>query len=159
MVSIIVAIAANGTIGSNNSLLWHITEDLRYFRQTTSGHAVVMGRKTYDSIGRPLPNRHNVVITRQDIEIEGCSVVHSLEQALELLAAEEEIFIIGGGEIYSAALPLADKLYLTRVQWPYEGDTKFPTWDEAEWDLIRSINFESGAEFPHPFSFEVYYRK
>ncbi len=158
IISIIVAIAANNVIGNNNSLLWHITEDMRYFRQTTSGHAVIMGRKTYDSIGRPLPKRHNVVITRQDIEIEGCTVAHSLEEALQSVKDEEEVFIIGGAEIYTMALPIADRLYITKINWPYEGDTHFPEWNEQEWVKIRSIGFEQGVEFPHPFSFDIYYR-
>ncbi len=155
MINIIVAIAAGNVIGNDNKLLWHISEDMKYFRQTTSGHAVVMGRKTYDSIGRPLPNRHNVVITRQQIEIEGCSVVHSLEEALELLAGEEDIFIIGGAEIYALALPVADRLYITRVGGYYVGDTHFPAWESTEWMPIRTIEFERGKEFEHPFSFEV----
>ncbi len=159
MISIIVAVANDRVIGNNNQLLWHITEDMRYFRQVTSGHAVVMGRKTYDSIGRPLPNRHNVVITRQDISLEGCSVVHSLEEALEMLKGEEEIFIIGGAQIYSLALPLADRLYITRVENSYQGDTHFPQWEGEEWIPQRKIEFECGKEFPHPFSFEVYDRQ
>ncbi len=96
MVSIIVAIGPHGVIGDKNQLLWHITEDMKYFRAITQGHAVIMGRKTYDSIGRPLPKRHNVVITRQEIQIEGCSVVHSLPEALEITKDEQEVFIIGG---------------------------------------------------------------
>ncbi len=158
MINIIVAIAAGRVIGNDNKLLWHITEDMRYFRQITSGHAVVMGRKTYDSIGRPLPKRHNVVITRQDIEIEGCSVVHSLEEALSLLEGEQDVFIIGGAEIYALALPLADRLYITHVGGYYVGDTHFPEWDESEWMSMRTIEFERGVEFEHPFSFEVYGR-
>ncbi len=159
MVSIIVAIARDGVIGNNNSLLWHITEDMRYFRAVTSGHAVVMGRKTYDSIGRPLPKRRNVVITRQDISIEGCEVAHSLEEALAMHSGEEEIFIIGGAEIYSLAMPLANRFYLTRVDASYSGDTHFPEWSAEEWQMISSENFERGAEFEHPFSFEVYERR
>lgn len=159
MVNIIVAIANDSVIGDKNQLLWHITEDMRYFRQVTQGHAVVMGRKTYDSIGRALPKRHNVVITRQEISIDGCSVVHSIEEALTLLEGEEEIFIIGGAEIYSLALPLADRLYVTRVGGSYSGDTHFPEWQEEEWELISSENFERGVEYQYPFAFEVYRRK
>ncbi len=131
---------------------------MRYFRSVTSGHAVIMGRKTYDSIGRPLPKRHNIVITRQQIEIEGCSVVHSLEEALELLDPTEENFIIGGAEIYALSLPLADRLYLTRVKANYQGDTLFPEWEKLGWREIRREQFEHGSEFEHPFSFEVYER-
>ncbi len=106
MISIIVAVAENGVIGDKNSLLWHISEDMKHFKAITSGHPVVMGRKTYESLGRPLPGRTNVVVTRQEIEIEGCRVVHSLEEALAQFPADEEIFIIGGAEIYAQALQI-----------------------------------------------------
>ncbi|MFI3264277.1 MAG: dihydrofolate reductase [Rikenellaceae bacterium] len=158
MLSIIVAIANDNIIGNNNQLLWHITEDLKYFRKVTSGHAVIMGRKTYDSIGRPLPKRHNIVITRQSIDIEGCSVVHTLEEALSLLNPEEESFIIGGAQIYELALPLADRLYLTRVGGEFQGDTYFPQWNPHEWQLETIETFERGEAFEYPFSFEVYTR-
>ncbi len=157
-VSIIVAIGSGGVIGNNNQLLWHITEDMKYFRSVTSGHAVVMGRKTFDSIGRALPKRHNVVITRQEIAIEGCSVVHSLDEALSLLSSEEEIFIIGGAEIYALALPLANCLYITQVGGSFEGDTHFPEWQGEQWELVNSTKFERGENFDHPFSFNIYDR-
>ena len=96
MISLIVAVAENGVIGDRNALLWHISEDLRHFKAVTTGHPVVMGRKTWESLGRPLPNRTNVVITRQNIEIPGCTVVHSLEEAVALFPADEEVFVIGG---------------------------------------------------------------
>ncbi|MFI3281458.1 MAG: dihydrofolate reductase [Rikenellaceae bacterium] len=159
MISIIVAIANDRVIGNNNQLLWHITEDMRYFRSVTSGHAVVMGRKTYDSIGRPLPKRQNIVITRQDIEIEGCDVAHSLDEALSLIGPENETFIIGGAEIYAMTLPVADRLYITRVGGHFEGDTHFPEWeDDSTWKLSRKDEFPRGVEFEYPFSFEVYDR-
>ena len=107
MVSIIVAVAENGVIGDKNALLWHISEDLKYFKSVTSGHPVVMGRKTYESLGRPLPNRTNVVVTRQEMEIPGCRVAHSIEEAVALFPADEEVFVIGGAQIYAQALPLA----------------------------------------------------
>lgn len=153
MVSIIVAIAENGTIGDKNTLLWNIKEDMRHFRTITTGHPVIMGRKTYESIGRPLPKRTNVVITRSDSTFEGCSVAHSLEEAIEMFPPEEEIFIIGGAQIYAAALPLADKLYLTIVHRNYEGDTSFPQLDMAEWNEIGREEFERGEEFDGGFTF------
>ena len=158
MVSIIAAVAQNGTIGDQNALLWHITEDMRFFRQTTSGHPVIMGRKTYESLGRPLPKRTNVVITRQPITIEGCTVVHSLEEAIALFAPEEEIFVIGGAQIYREALALADRLYLTHIEQDYAGDTAFPEWDRAAWRLISEERHERGEEYPHPFAFACYER-
>lgn len=163
MLSIIVAVAENGVIGDKNTLLWHISEDLKRFKAITSGHPVVMGRKTYDSLGRPLPNRHNVVITRQEgLQIAGCSVVHSLEESLRLLEGEEEIFIIGGAQIYAEALAKAqrgDRLYLTRVHHPYEGDTRFPEWDDSSWRLVQSESLACGANYAHPFTFEHYEKR
>lgn len=159
MTSIIVAVAENGVIGNENALLWHISEDLRHFKALTTGHPVVMGRKTYESLGRPLPNRTNVVITRQEIEIPGCLVVHSLDEALALFPADEEVFIIGGAQIYAQALPLADRFYLTRVFHAYRGDTRFPEWDEREWKLTSSESFSSGVNYPYPFAFETYERR
>ena len=158
MVSIIVAVAENGVIGDKNSLLWNIREDMRRFRTTTSGHPVIMGRKTYDSIGRPLPKRTNVVITRSDITIEGCQVVHSLEEAISLFPQDEEIFIIGGAQIYEQALPLADRLYLTVVHRAYEGDTSFPPLDMSQWRELAREELARGEEFDAPFSFIDYER-
>ena len=159
MVSIIVAVAANGVIGDKNSLLWHISEDLRFFKRTTSGHPVIMGRKTFESLGRPLPNRTNVVISRTIDSIEGCIVVRSLEEAVALFPAEEEVFVIGGAQIYALALDIADRFYLTRVGHDYEGDTSFPKWDETKWELKQREAFECGEKYPYPFAFEMYERK
>ena len=159
MVSIIVAVAANGVIGDKNSLLWHISEDLRFFKRTTSGHPVIMGRKTFESLGRPLPNRTNVVISRTIDKIEGCIVVRSLEEAVALFPAEEEVFVIGGAQIYALALDIADRFYLTRVGHDYEGDTSFPEWDETKWELKQREAFECGEKYPYPFAFEMYERK
>ncbi len=159
MLSIIAAVARNGVIGDKNTLLWHITEDMRYFRRVTSGHAVIMGRKTFDSLGRALPKRTNVVITRQNIEIEGCEVVHSLQEAIDRFPADDEVFIIGGAQIYREAMPIADRLYLTRVERDYQGDTSFPEWNIDEWRLSSQERFERGEEFDAPFSFEVYERR
>ncbi|MBD5068431.1 MAG: dihydrofolate reductase [Alistipes sp.] len=159
MISIIVAVAENGVIGDKNKLLWHIREDLQHFKAVTTGHPVVMGRKTYESLGRPLPGRRNVVISRQELEIEGCETVHSLDEALALFDPDEEVFIIGGAQIYAAALPLADRFYLTRVGHSYEGDTRFPDWDPAAWRLVASERFEHGADYPYPFAFETYERR
>lgn len=158
MVSIIVAVAQNGTIGDKNSLLWHISEDMRFFKRTTSGHPVIMGRKTYDSLGRPLPNRTNVVISRTAEHIEGCQIARSLEEAIALFPAEEEIFIIGGAQIYALALEVADRIYITRVEHDYEGDTSFPEWDESKWQLVEHEAYPCGEKFPHPFAFERYER-
>lgn len=157
MISIIVAIARNGVIGGDNSLLWHISEDLQRFKRITTGHPVVMGRKTFESLGRPLPKRTNVVITRQkDYHAEGCTVVHSLDEALKLFPPQEEVFIIGGGEIYRQALPIADRLYITHVGHDYRGDTHFPDIDPAQWKETFREHHDRGKDFEYPFEYIDY---
>lgn len=159
MITIIVAVAENGIIGDKNALLWHIREDMVRFRTITSGHPVIMGRKTYESIGRPLPKRTNVVITRSDLQIEGCRVVHSLDEAFEMFEPSEEVFIIGGAQIYEQALSKADRILLTIVHRPYEGDTSFPTIDPSVWEECSRERFERGEEFDAPFSFVEFRRR
>lgn len=160
MISIIVAVARNGVIGDRNRLIWHISEDLRRFKAITTGHPVIMGRKTYESLGRPLPNRINVVITRQaDYRAEGCVVARSLEEAVGRFDPAEEVFVIGGAQIYAEALPLADRFYLTRVEADYEGDTRFPEWDAAAWTLRSEERRDRGEKFEHPFVFLDYIRR
>ena len=159
MVSIIVAIAQNGTIGDKNSLLWHIKEDMRFFRTTTSGHAVIMGRKTFESLGsKPLPKRKNIVITRAERDFEGAFTAHSLQEAIAMAEGDEEIFIIGGAQIYAEALSVADRMYITRVERDYEGDTSFPEIDYAKWQLVSEERYERGEEFDAPFAFLCYDR-
>jgi len=133
-ISIIVAVAENGVIGYDNHLLWHISEDLKRFKSLTIGHHIIMGRKTYDSVGKPLPGRINIVISRQqNYSVEGCLVAKSLEDALEIAKQDNEVFIIGGGEIYKQSLSLSDKIYLTRVHAGFAGDTFFPELNLSEW--------------------------
>lgn len=159
MVSIIVAIAQNGTIGDKNALLWHIKEDMRFFRTTTSGHAVIMGRKTFESLGsRPLPKRTNIVITRGDRMFEGALTAHSLEEAIALAGNDEEIFIIGGAQIYAEALGVADRMYITHVGRDYEGDTSFPEIDYDQWKLTAEEQHVRGEEYEYPFAFRTYER-
>lgn len=154
MVSIIVAVAKNGVIGDKNSLLWHIREDMIHFRTLTSNHPVIMGRKTFESIGRPLPKRTNVVITRDtNLQIEGCVIAHSLTEALSMFAPEEEVFIIGGSQIYAQALPLADRIYLTTVDKEYSGDSSFPAINPATWHETSREDYSHGENFEYPFSF------
>lgn len=134
IVSIIVAIAKDNGIGKDNQLLWHLPADLKHFRTTTTGHCVIMGRKTYDSIGKPLPNRRNIVITRnQQMEIAGAEVVNSLGEAMALCSNEDEVFVIGGAELYKHTLPAAKRLYLTKVDGDYNADTFFPEINQEEW--------------------------
>ena len=158
--SIIAAVAQNGVIGDKNSLLWHIPEDMRFFRRISSGHPVIMGRKTFESIGRPLPDRTNVVVTRQaDARFEGCRCASSLEEAFAMFDDSEEVFVIGGAQIYAAALPEADRLYLTVVERDYEGDTSFPQWNRDEWRQVSQERHERGEKFEYPFRFELFERR
>ncbi len=158
MINVIVAVAQNGVIGGDNQLLWHISEDLKNFKALTSGHPVVMGRKTYESLGRPLPNRENIVISRSDIQIDGCRVVHSLEEAVALFSPADKVFIIGGAQIYKEAMPIADRLFITHVAKDYEGDVHFPEWNKEEWKLVERKEFERGEKYEYPFAFEEYLR-
>ena len=160
MVSIIVAIARNGIIGDKNALLWHIKEDMRFFRTTTSGHAVVMGRKTFESLGsKPLPKRTNIVITRADREFEGALTAHSLVEAIRMAGEDEEIFVMGGAQIYREALSVVDRMYITVVERDYEGDTSFPEIDFSQWELVNVVRHERGEEYESPFEFRTYDRK
>lgn len=160
MLSIIVAIAQNGVIGDKNSLLWHIKEDMRFFRTTTSGHAVIMGRKTFESLGsKPLPKRTNIVITRSDSEFEGALTAHSLEEAVAMAKGDDEAFIIGGAQIYAQALDVADRMYITLVERDYAGDTSFPEIDFSKWELIGEQRYERGETFEYPFTFKTYQRR
>ena len=160
MISIIVAIAQNGTIGDKNALLWHIKEDMRFFRTTTSGHPVIMGRKTFESLGsKPLPKRKNIIITRSDVEFEGAFVAHSLEEAIAMADDDAEVFIMGGAQIYAQALDIADRMYITRVERDYEGDTSFPEVDYSKWKLVTEERYERGEDYDSPFSFLTYDRK
>ena len=168
MISVIAAVAHNGVIGKENRLLWRISEDLRRFKAITLGHPVVMGRKTWESLGRPLPGRTHVVISRQrgfvPVDAEGkpapdVRVAGSLEEAMAIFPREEEVFVIGGGEIYRQAMEIADTFYLTEVEADYEGDTFFPAWDPAGWQELFTERHERGAQFEHPFVFRDFVRK
>lgn len=163
--SIIVAVAENGVVGRNNSLPWHIPGDLKYFRRVTLGKPVVMGRKTFESIGKPLPGRTNIVVTRNtDYAAPGISVVGSVGQALSLAEAvaqsdgEEELMVIGGAEIYAAALPLADRLYLTEVHAVVEGDAHLPVVEWDDWREVSRERHEGETEDAPAYSFVVYQR-
>ena len=156
MIKIIVAMSNNRVIGNNNELIWKLSSDLKRFKELTTGHPVVMGRKTYESIGRPLPNRRNIIITRNlEYEVEGCETVSSLEEAL--LLTNNNCFIIGGGEIYKQSLEVADKIYLTLVHKDFEGDTSFPELGK-EWATIDTKDFEADEKNEYNYSFIEYER-
>ncbi len=155
-ISIVVAISTNHAIGKNNQLLWHLPADLKHFKEITTGHPIIMGRKTYDSIGRPLPNRRNIVITRnKDLQIAGVEMVSSVEEAISLCKQENEVFIIGGAEIYKHALPLTNRIYLTTVHQHYEADAFFPELDENEWLTIAQEAHEADEKNSVAYTFST----
>lgn len=158
---LVAADEANG-IGLNNELLCHLPADLRYFKQITTGHCIAMGRKTFESIGKPLPNRTNIVITRnKDLVIEGCVMVNSIKEAIAVAEAknETELVMIGGGVIFEEALTLTDKVYLTRIHYTFKADTFFPVLDENVFKQTKNEYHEADEKNAYPFSFQVYERK
>ena len=164
--SLMVAKASNRVIGRNNKLPWYLPNDLKYFKQVTFGKPVIMGRKTWDSLGKPLPGRTNIVITRQpDFQAEGAKVVATLDEAVTMaenvafIEGQDEAVVMGGAEIYALALPKADRLYLTEVHAEVEGDTWFPEYDTAEWKEIGREDFSAEGPNPYDYSFVVYERK
>jgi dihydrofolate reductase len=159
MISIIVAASANNTIGIRGDLPWRLSDDLRRFKETTMGKPIIMGRKTWESIGRPLPGRLNIVITRQpDFAAAGCEVVRSVGDAIAAAGDADEIMIIGGSQVYQRALPLADRLYLTRVHTEIEGDAFFPDVDKKTWMLVSDERHAADERNEFDYSFRVYQR-
>lgn len=163
-VSIVAAFAKNLTIGRNGDVPWRLKADLTRFKQLTTGHAVIVGRKTHESIlrrlGHPLPGRRTIVVSRQvGYQAASCEVAQSFEEALELAGGEQEVFVIGGAEVYKAALPYASKLYLTRVDAFVSGDAYFPSVDITEWDISSREYHDADAENEYPFAFEEYERR
>jgi dihydrofolate reductase len=155
-ISIIVAMAKNRVIGNDNSIPWRLPNELQLFKKLTMGHHIVMGRKTYESIARLLPGRTTVIVTRQpDYRVEGATVVHSLEAALASAGDDEEIFVIGGAELYRAALPVADRIYLTTVDAAPEGDTCMPDFDSRAWREISSESFQADEKHAHGYRFAI----
>lgn len=152
-VSIIVAISQNHAIGKNNQLLWHMPKDLKHFKDITSGRTIIMGRKTFDSVGKPLPNRRNIVVTRQEIQIPGCEVVKSIDEGLALCAGEDEVFIGGGAEIYKQAMDKTNRIYLTIIHHYFEADTFFPEIDYSKWKEVSRGDFDADEKNPYPYSF------
>ena len=154
VLSIIVAASTNDVIGAGGDLPWHISEDLRRFKSITMGKPVIMGRLTWESIGKPLPGRRNVVLTSQErYAADACDVVRSLDDALELVADSDEVMIIGGSRVYREALPRADRVYLTRIHATFEGDAYFPSLRASDWNVVSSEDFprSGGREFGYTF--------
>lgn len=158
--SLIVAMAKNRTIGVNNTLPWRCPEDLKHFKTLTMGHHMIMGRKTFDSIGKPLPGRITVVVTRNTgLNIEGCLMAHSLEQAIAKCTEDEQVFIVGGAELYAQAMPLVDTLYITEIQQDVEGDAHFPEFARDEWkEVSRELRAQETPQ-PLEYHFVTYRRK
>jgi dihydrofolate reductase len=158
--SIIVAFDQNRLIGHSNQLPWHLPADLKHFKNITMGHFMIMGRKTFDSIGKPLPGRTSVIITRQkDYIQEGCVVVNSMNDALKACEGQSEAFIIGGAQIFECAMPLASKLYITQIHHHFEGDTWFPEISSNEWELTSEEHHQADEKNAWPYSFQEYRRK
>ncbi|QDA61399.1 dihydrofolate reductase [Hymenobacter jejuensis] len=161
MIALVVAVAENGVIGRDNQLIWHLPADLKHFKQLTLNHPIVMGRRTFEAIGRPLPGRTNIVVTRQpDWHAEGCQVAFSVPEALEQAQAlDEDVFVIGGGEIYRQALAAADTVFLTEVHNSFDGDVIFPELNHTEWREITRERHEPDAKHAYAFSFVTMQRR
>jgi len=156
IVSMISAMAQDRVIGLNGSMPWHLPADLAHFKRSTMGCPVIMGRKTFDSIGRPLPGRKNIVLTRSgELSLPGCEVVSSFDDALVLVSNEDEIFIIGGQQLYQQALPQSQRLYLTHIDAKFDGDTFFPDYFHSDWQQRSSEEHSADKENPWPYRFEL----
>lgn len=157
MITMIAAIAENNALGKDNDLLWHLPDDFKRFKQITSGHYIIMGRKTFESFPKPLPNRTHVIITRQkEYHPEGCIVVDSIEKAIEACPKGEDIFIIGGGEIYTLGMDFADSLEITRVHESFEADAFFPEIDRNKWNLISEEYHPADEKHKYDFSYQTF---
>ena len=156
----IAAVAENNALGKNNELVWHLPNDFKRFKELTSHHHIIMGRKTFESFPKPLPNRVHIVITRQEnYNPEGCIVVDSIEKAIALCPKNEDSYIIGGGEIYSLAMPYTDIIEITKVHQTFEADTFFPSINKEDWLLVESeANFKDDKHL-YDYTFETYIRK
>ena len=162
MISFIVAAAENNVIGKDNQLPWHLPSDMKYFKNQTWGMTVIMGRKSLESLGKPLQGRKNIVVTRnKDWKQEGTEVAHSINEAIDLAkeTGVNEIFIIGGAEIFKEAMPVANRIYLTRIHHHFDGDAYFPEVSDAEWTLVQSCFCDADEKNQYPHTFQVWERK
>jgi dihydrofolate reductase len=160
MITLIAAVAENNALGKDNQLLWHLPDDFKRFKNITSGHHIIMGRKTFESFPKPLPNRTHVIITRQkDYQPEACLIVDSLAKAISVCPTDKELFIIGGGEIYNQSIEMADKLDITRVHHTFDADTFFPEIDLTKWELTSEEYHPKDEKHRFDFTFETYLKK
>lgn len=155
MISLVVAVSENYVIGKDNKLIWHLPADLKFFKEVTMGHHMIMGRKTFESIGRPLPGRTSVVVTRnKELSLpEGVLVADSLQNAIAMCGNDPEICIIGGAQIFKEAMPIADRIYLTIIHQEFEGDVYFPKPDPNEWKMVSRKDFQPDEKNPYSYSF------
>ena len=159
-VSLVVAASTNNVIGRDGGLPWHLPDDLRHFKRITTGKPVIMGRRTYESIGRPLPDRHNIVMTRDPGYVaEGCDVVSSVAEALDVAGDANEVMVIGGGQVYRDLLLRADRIYMTRVQAEVQGDAFFPGIDGNGWRLVSVEHHAADEKHEYPFEMMVFERR
>ncbi len=158
ILSLIVAIDKNRLIGNGKKIPWHLPADFAYFKETTMGKPIIMGRTTFESIGRPLPGRKNIVLTRGEFIHEGVEVAHTLDEALDFAKDEQEVFIIGGAQVYQALLPRTNKLYVTFVEGEFEGDIFFPEIDWSEWKEIKSETRKADEKNLYDMKFAVFER-
>ena len=159
MIIMIAAVAENNELGKDNDLVWHLPNDFKRFKTLTSGHHIIMGRKTFESFPKPLPNRTHVIITRQkNYKAEGCIIVDSIEKALEICPKNEDTYIIGGGEIYTLSLPFADKIEITKVHHSFEADAYFPVLNEKEWKLAQSDHNSKDEKHIYDYTYLTYLR-
>lgn len=155
--TLIAAMDLNRVIGKDNDLIWHMPKDLKHFKELTSGHHVIMGRKTYESMGKPLPKRTNIIVTRdKGYKADGCIVVHSIEEALKKAEGDAQPFITGGAEIYKLALPYAQTIELTLIHHHFEGDTFFPPFESDKWKLTARVENEADEKNPYNFDYLTY---
>ncbi len=159
MISMIAAMADNNVIGVRNSLPWNLPADMRHFREMTSGKAVIMGSRTYESIGKLLPNRRNIIVTiDKDQKVPGAELVYSIQEAVDAVKGEKEAMVIGGASIYRQFLPMADRIYLTVIDGKFEGDAFFPEIDMKQWKMASEEKHGADEKNSHPYSFRVYER-
>lgn len=162
MISLLVAMGKNHVIGFENDMPWHLPEDLKYFKEKTTGQTIIMGRKTFDSIGRVLPNRRNVVLTRQETDFpDGVEVIQDIDKIYQWNQEnpDQEFFVIGGGNLYEQVLPYADRMYITEIDESFHGDTFFPTFQRTEWELTSKVKGKKSDRHSYHYSFLQYDRR
>ncbi|WP_079530077.1 dihydrofolate reductase [Halobacillus hunanensis] len=161
MISFVFAMDKNQLIGKDNDLSWYIPNDFKFFKETTWDETIIMGRKTFDSFGKPLPNRKHIILTsREEYEVEGCEIIHSIDEIIKLNQTypEKEWFVIGGGVLFEAMLPYADRMYMTYIDHAFEGDAYFPPYEEADWRLVKETKGIKDEKNPYDYYFRIYDR-